>query len=81
MLLMEAPVVVCIVGTPFACADGVKDGWRQVAAWTAKRLENRFGAGAKVDGKILISGGKISVSTIKKRLEDLGFHPKRSKSG
>ncbi len=36
-------VVISIVGTPIACADGVKDTWRGVAAWVAGQLNNRFG--------------------------------------
>jgi NAD-dependent SIR2 family protein deacetylase len=31
---MKEPVIVVIVGAPIACADGIKDTWREVAAWT-----------------------------------------------
>jgi hypothetical protein len=48
MLLMTTPVVIHIVGAPVACADGVKDTWRDVAAWAASKLAARFGEGVQV---------------------------------
>ncbi len=41
--------VVQIVGAPVACAEGVKDTWREVAAWAAGVLSNRFGQGVQVE--------------------------------
>jgi hypothetical protein len=38
-----ATIVVHIVGTRVACADGVKDTWREVAVWTAGQLKARYG--------------------------------------
>lgn len=46
---MEGTIVVQIVGTPVACAAGVKDTWREVAGWTAAQLRTRFGATVRVD--------------------------------
>ena len=46
---MAAPVVVHIVGAPIACAEGVKDTWREVAAWAADQLGGRFGARVAVE--------------------------------
>lgn len=40
---MTSPVMVRIVGAPIACEEGVKDSWREVAAWAAARLKARFG--------------------------------------
>ena len=45
---MSAPAVVQIVGAPVACADGVQDTWRDVAAWAASKLAARFGEGVQV---------------------------------
>ncbi len=41
--------VVQIVGAPVACADGVKDTWREVATWAAGQLVARFGSSVRVD--------------------------------
>ncbi len=40
---MSQQVVVKIVGAPIACKEGVKDSWRDVAAWAAGQLKARFG--------------------------------------
>lgn len=40
---MTSPVIVRIVGAPIACEEGVKDSWREVAAWAAGQLKARFG--------------------------------------
>ena len=37
-----------IIGAPIACKDGVKDSWREVAAWTAGQLKMRFGESVQV---------------------------------
>jgi hypothetical protein len=36
-------VLVQIIGAPIACQEGVKDAWREVAAWVAIKLQQRFG--------------------------------------
>lgn len=45
---MSQPVLVQIVGAPIACADGVKDTWREVAHWAAGQLKTRFGETVQV---------------------------------
>lgn len=45
---MSAPFLVQIVGAPVACADGVRDTWREVAAWSAEQLYSRFGDAIEV---------------------------------
>lgn len=40
---MSQPVLVQIIGAPIACAEGVKDTWRDVAHWAAGQLKARFG--------------------------------------
>jgi hypothetical protein len=41
-------VAVHIVGAPIACAKGVKDTWREVAAWVAGQLAGRYGKAVSV---------------------------------
>lgn len=45
---MSEPIVVTIVGAPVACVDGIKDSWREVAAWVAGQLERNFGKSVEV---------------------------------
>jgi hypothetical protein len=45
---LTMPIVVHIIGAPVACTDGVKDVWREVAAWAAGQLAARFGASVQV---------------------------------
>ncbi len=45
---MTVPVLVQIVGAPVACADGVKDTWRELATWAAEQLRHSCGSGVKV---------------------------------
>ncbi len=45
---MSQPVLVHIIGAPIACADGVKDTWREVASWAADQLKTRFGEAVQV---------------------------------
>lgn len=40
---MNTPVTVQIIGAPIACAEGVKDSWRETAHWAAGQLKTRFG--------------------------------------
>jgi len=46
---MTQRIRVEIVGAPIACADGVKDSWRVVAAWAADQLTARFGEAVQVE--------------------------------
>ena len=45
---MSSPIIVRIVGAPIACKEGVKDSWREVAAWAAGQLKARFGEAVRV---------------------------------
>ncbi len=42
------PIVVQIIGAPLACADGIKDTWREVAKHTSDQLMARFGDRVRV---------------------------------
>ena len=46
---MSDPIVVQIIGAPIACAEGVKDSWREMAHWAAGQLRNRFGDSVRVE--------------------------------
>ena len=41
-------VTVEIVGVPVACGDGVKDTWREIAAWVSWELDRAFGDAVRV---------------------------------
>ena len=45
---MSNQVSVQIVGTPVACATGVQETWRDVAAWVGRQVTGRFGAAVTV---------------------------------
>jgi len=45
---MGAPIVVRIIGAPVACAEGVKDTWREIATWIGGNLTARFGEEVQV---------------------------------
>jgi hypothetical protein len=45
---MAPTVTVEIVGTPVACAEGVKDTWREVAQYAARQLAGRYGEAVSV---------------------------------
>ena len=42
------PALVQIIGAPIACAEGVKDTWRDVAKHAADQLTARFGDSVRV---------------------------------
>lgn len=46
---MDHPIPVRIFGVPTACATGVTDAWRQVAAWARQQLTARFGQQVSVE--------------------------------
>lgn len=46
---MIHPVVVQIVGAPTACAEGIRDVWRETTHWAAGQLKARFGDSVRVD--------------------------------
>lgn len=41
-------IIVQIIGAPIACKDGVKDSWRDVAAWVGGQLKTHFGESVQV---------------------------------
>jgi len=41
--------LVRIVGAPVVCASGVKDTWREIAAWAAGQIHARFGDQVQVE--------------------------------
>ena len=43
-----ASASVSIVGAPVACADGVKETWRDLAGWFAGQLRTRYGEQVEV---------------------------------
>lgn len=45
---MDIPVCVTIIGTQVACEEGLKDTWREVAAWAAGQLRARFSDSVQV---------------------------------
>lgn len=45
---MSQPVLVQIVGAPIACAEGVKDTWRDLAHWAEGQLKAKFGGAVEV---------------------------------
>lgn len=45
---MSQPVLIQIIGAPIACAEGVKDTWRDVAHWAAGQLKAKFGEAVEV---------------------------------
>lgn len=45
---MTNPILVKIIGAPVACKDGIRETWREVAAWTADKLCSRFGETVRV---------------------------------
>ncbi len=40
---MSTTITVAIVGAPIACAEGVKETWRELADWAAAQLRTRYG--------------------------------------
>jgi hypothetical protein len=94
---MDRPPFVQIIGAPIACADGLKDSWRETAQWAAGQLASRFGDSVRVEyfdlfdpgcprvpegaqlplvlvnGRVVSSGGKISIPVIRKYLDGLGI--------
>lgn len=46
---MSGQAFVQIIGAPVACAEGVKETWRDVAGWAAGQLASRFGEAVRVE--------------------------------
>ncbi len=49
LLLVSSPVVVRIVAAPVACSGGLRDYWREVAAWASGQLVRYFGQAVRVE--------------------------------
>ena len=45
---MTTQILVKIIGAPVACKDGIRETWREVAAWTADKLRSQFGEKVRV---------------------------------
>ena len=45
---MSTVTAIQIVGAPVACADGVKDTWRDLAGWLAGKLRAQYGTAVSV---------------------------------
>jgi hypothetical protein len=45
---MSTPVLVQIIASPIACKEGIRDSWREVAAWTGHQLYVLFGEAVQV---------------------------------
>ena len=41
--------MVQIIGAKIACEDGIKDTWRETAAWAARQLASRYGDAVRVE--------------------------------
>ena len=41
--MMNNTIEVKIIGSPVACAEGIKELWRDVAIWAEGQLQTRFG--------------------------------------
>ena len=46
---MDEKALVQIIGAPIACSGGVKDTWREIAAWAAGQLHEMFGDAVEVE--------------------------------
>jgi hypothetical protein len=45
---MNVPLLVQIIAAPIACAEGLKDSWREMSHWVAGQLAARFGEAVQV---------------------------------
>lgn len=47
-LRMNEPVRIQIIGAPVACAEGIKETWRDLGLYLAGRLREQYGAAIEV---------------------------------
>ena len=47
-LQLNAPTTIQIIGAPVACAEGVKETWRDLAGWIGGKLRARYGTAVTV---------------------------------
>ena len=45
---MNEPAVVQIIGAPVACAEGMKETWRDLATWLGSKLRARYGTAVTI---------------------------------
>jgi disulfide oxidoreductase YuzD len=45
---MSEPISIQIVGAPVACAEGLKDTWRDLAGWIGGKLRARYGTAVTI---------------------------------
>jgi hypothetical protein len=46
---MANQALIQIIGTPISCAEGLKDTWRETAAWASRKLAERYGDHVKIE--------------------------------
>jgi hypothetical protein len=46
---MSTPAVIQIIGAPVACANGIQETWRDLAAFTASKLVIYFGDAVRLE--------------------------------
>jgi len=45
---MNEPTTIHIIGAPVACAEGVRETWRDLAGWIGSKLQARYGTAVAV---------------------------------
>ncbi len=45
---MSEPASIQIIGSPVACAEGVKETWRDLAGWMGGKLRARYGTAVSI---------------------------------
>ena len=45
---MNEPAIVQIIGAPVACAEGMKETWRDLAGWIGGKLRVRYGTAVTI---------------------------------
>lgn len=61
-LRMNERATIQIIGSPVACADGVKDSWRELAGWIAGKLRERYGTASGWAGRSILVGTNLGYS-------------------
>lgn len=54
---MTTTADVQIIGSPVACAEGVRETWRELAQWAAQQLRRRYGPAVRVTYYDLFDAG------------------------
>jgi hypothetical protein len=45
---MSEPITIQIIGAPVACAEGMKETWRDLAGWIGGKLRARYGTAVTI---------------------------------